>query len=82
MAEEKKKKWNIGVEEENIPASNTFTEQPQTLNTDKQLNRKKKSGKIVLISENYIVVDINGNGQWISGKFEGKKVGDIIEVDS
>ena len=40
-----------------------------------------KKYKIVLISENYVIVKVDGFNRFIDGKFSNKKVGDEIEVE-
>ena len=47
----------------------------------KQEKKLKKSYRIVLVAPLYIVINNNGNNQFINGSFEGKKIGDEIEIE-
>lgn len=54
-------------------------------NNQKPQNQKpvvkaKERYKIVLITKTYIVVSVGGNNQFVQGIFEGKKVGEMIEL--
>lgn len=40
----------------------------------------KKLYEVILVSENYIVVNDNGNNRLVLGKFIGTKIKDMIEL--
>lgn len=48
--------------------------------TPKTLQPTLKKYRIVLLSKQHIVVDNNGNNQFVNGDFTGKKIGDMVEL--
>jgi hypothetical protein len=78
MADFKKKSSFNSKEEESVAYPNEFEE--KTPPTEKKKTQNKKY-KIILIAENYAVIEVNGNGQTVFGKFSDKKIGDEIEVE-
>jgi hypothetical protein len=67
-SEKKKNFFTEEVEKNELPIEN------------KKLIIKKKF-KIVLVANDYIVVNNAGNNQLVLGKFEGKKIGDEVEIE-
>lgn len=49
--------------------------------TPKILQPTLKKYRIVLVSKQYIVIDNNGNNQFVNGDFTNKKIGDEIELE-
>jgi len=86
MADFIKKKLNENQSDDSTHSEEGFvTEKKQPSNTpttsQSYTSKNKKKLKIIMIAGSYCVVNNAGNGQFVSGDFNGKKIGDEIEVE-
>ena len=80
LADFKKKRFN---EEESAEKNLNSFEHDDSVEEVVKVEKKKQfiKGKIILVLPNGVIINVNGNGQSVIGKFGDKKIDDEIEVE-